>query len=562
MIVPAAPVDDVAPGVVPLGAARGVRRSLPAALLGLALLAWPVHAVRAQPTVPGAAKAASTEAEESLAPDSPRASLIQYLSLCREGRYDEAAAFLDLLPGDAAHGAQLARRLKAVLDRWIWFDLELVSPRPEGTIDDGLPPDLEEVGRVPGPTGGDEPVRLQRREGAKGADWVFSQPTVGRIDAWFGRLDNGWLIEWVPPTLLKPGPLELLWWQWLALPLLLIVALPAGRLLGGLTRALLGRLASRTRATWDDAVMARLGGPLTLMWAAVVLYLLVDRLGLYQPAEDAIARGLDTALVVVLFWSLLRSFDVVGDVLGTSAWALEHPASRSLVPLGLRVVKVLVVAIGLISVLAVLGMPVVSLLTGLGIGGLAVALAFQKTGENLFAAFSIGVDQPFRVGDFVRVGEITGTVELIGLRSTRIRTMDRTLVTLPNSHVAESVVESMAARDRIRFQTVLGLEYGTTEQQMRAVLAGLRETIAAHPKIWPDNIVVRFVAYADFSLNIEVMAWFQTTDFNEFRACREELLLAFMGVVQRNGTSFAFPTRTLHVFQHGAPTPPAGASTA
>ena len=188
-----------------------------------------------------------------------------------------------------------------------------------------------------------------------------------------------------------------------------------------------------------------------------------------------------------------------------------------------------------------------SLLAGLGIGGIAVALAAQKSVENLLGSVAIGVDQLFRVGDFVRVEDFTGTVEEIGLRSTRFRTLDRTLITIPNGRLADMRTETFAVRDRLRLLANLGLVYGTSAAQVRAVLAGLDGALRAHPKLWPESFSVRLTELRDSSLNVEVMAWFQTADWNEFTLIRQELLLQFMTVVEEAGTSLAFPTRTVHL---------------
>jgi MscS family membrane protein len=204
-------------------------------------------------------------------------------------------------------------------------------------------------------------------------------------------------------------------------------------------------------------------------------------------------------------------------------------------------------ALGAVSVLASLGYPVAGLLAGLGVGGLALALAFQKTGEHLFGSIALAVDQPFRVGDFVKVEDFVGTVETIGLRSTRFRTLDRTLIAIPNGLLADMRLESFTARDRMRLACTVGLVYGTTAAQMRQVLEGLESVLRAHPKIWSEAVVVRFKELAAYSLDIEVMAWFETPEWSEFQLIRQEVLLQFMDVVERAGTSFAFPTRTVHV---------------
>jgi MscS family membrane protein len=217
--------------------------------------------------------------------------------------------------------------------------------------------------------------------------------------------------------------------------------------------------------------------------------------------------------------------------------------------------KIAVVVMAAIAVLTDLGYPVASLLAGLGIGGLAIALAAQKTMENLFGSVSISVDRPFQVGDFVRIeGEVMGTVEMLGLRSTRVRTLDRTLVTIPNGKLADQRIETFAARDRCRLLCTLGLVYDTSAEQMRAVLAGLEKVLRDHPRVWPEGISVRFIAFAGSSLDVEVVAWFQTADWSEFQGIRQEVLLAFIEVVERAGTSFAFPTQTVHLAR-GTPPP-------
>ena len=218
-----------------------------------------------------------------------------------------------------------------------------------------------------------------------------------------------------------------------------------------------------------------------------------------------------------------------------------------LLPLGRKMAKIVLLALALVSVLNELGFQVASLLAGLGIGGIALALAAQKTVENLFGSIAIGVDQPFRVGDFVKVEDVLGTVEAIGMRSTRIRTLDRTVVTIPNGKLSDSKAETFAARDRLRLLVNLGLSYATTEAQLRRVLDEVESALRARPRIWPDGVSVRFTEFKESSLNVEVMAWFQYTDWGDFTRERQELFLRFMRIVEEAGTSLAFPTRSVQL---------------
>jgi MscS family membrane protein len=354
----------------------------------------------------------------------------------------------------------------------------------------------------------------------------------------------------LPEALRQPGPRGLLWWQWLALPTLLVIALVAGALLGWLSRVILAHVVTRTRTPWDDRLLDKVTRPLTALWAVAVVTALHPWLLLDDAAAGVLQRVLRAAAYLVLLWGGMRAVEV-----GFTA-AAEAPASRAsanlsgLLPVARKVSKVALVAIGLTAVLDSLGFQVASLLAGLGIGGIAVAFGAQKTVENVFGSLAIGVDQVFRVGDTVRVDDFVGTVERIGMRSTRFRTPDRTLITIPNGKLSDSRTETFAARDRIRLFTNLGLTYGTTAAQLREVVTEIEAALRSHPKVFPEGIGVRFSAFQESALNVEVMAYFQTLDWDEFSAIRTDLFLRFMEIVERAGTTLAFPTRTVHLVSH------------
>jgi MscS family membrane protein len=342
------------------------------------------------------------------------------------------------------------------------------------------------------------------------------------------------------------GPLGLTWFQWLALATIIVASFLIGRLVGLVVRAVVSRFVKRTRATWDDALLPRLAGPLASALGLGVAAALLPRVGLASDEAVYAYVAIRAGYFAIFFWTLFRLVDFGFHLLSESMWAKSGP-SRSLIPLGSRVAKVGVLAIAVVAVLDRLGFPVASLIAGLGIGGLALALAAQKTVENLFGAFSIGVDQPFRVGDTVKVEDFLATVERVGLRSTRFRTLDRTIVTIPNGKLADSRIESLTARDRMRLATVIGLVYGTTESQVRQILDGFTRVLRAQPKLWPEAVTVLLRGLGASSIDIEIAAWFETEDFGEFQAIRQEVLLQFLRVVEDAGTSVAFPTQTVHV---------------
>jgi MscS family membrane protein len=336
------------------------------------------------------------------------------------------------------------------------------------------------------------------------------------------------------------------WWPWLALPALVIVAWLGGLLLSRLSRAVLHRLTARTPTTWDDALLAGLAGPLTLAWALALIHVGLPWLELAPKVESGARRGAHVVLLIIVFWAVWSVVDVASKLVADMRWSTDHAASRALVPLGRRLSKVAVVLAAIVTLLSELGYSVTSLVAGLGIGGLAVALAARSTLENLFGAFSIGADQPFREGDTIKVEDVVGIVEAVGLRSTRIRTADRTLVTMPNGKLADTRVESYSARDRLRFACVLRLLQGTTAAQLRQVLAGVEAVLREQPRLWPDNVSVRLTELGAFSLNVEVTAWFRATD-DELAVVRQDLLLRFLDVIERAGSALALPTQTVHV---------------
>jgi MscS family membrane protein len=356
----------------------------------------------------------------------------------------------------------------------------------------------------------------------------------------------------LPSALVQLGPHGLLWWQWLALPALLALGVAVGWLLGYLTRAVLAHITARTQNTWDDLLIDRIAGPLTALWAVAFVTVTHPWLSLGPGAEAVLERVLRACTYLSLFWAGFRLVDIGFSALGAAPWTRGNAGLTGLLPLGRKVAKVVLLSIGAVAVLNELGFQVASLLAGLGIGGIALALAAQKTVEHLFGSVAIGVDQPFRVGDMVKIEDVQGWVESIGMRSTRIRTLDRTLVTFPNGKLAETRSENLQSRDRFRLQTSLALSYGTTAAQMRAVLSAIEAALRGHPRIAADVPLVRFTEFRESALHVEVMAWFATTDGQEFNALRQELYLRFLEIVEQAGASFAFPTRTVRL-EPGAP---------
>lgn len=514
----------------------------------LALVAAMVTTLTASPVAAqfGLPKTSAPDTSPTaVSPASPRAALQEFLRHANAGDWEGAAEFLAIPAAQRERGDVLARRLKTVIDQRLALDLNSVSPLITGDTLDGDPTG-DRIATLTGADGREEPLRLVKYAGPP-VRWKFAQATVSRVDGWFEALGNSWIRERVPRTLLAEGPFNIYWWQWIglavAIPILALVAWG----LGALMRAVLGRVVRRTVTDWDDVLLANMRGPFRLWAAALAAAPLFGVLGLNPRAAAFLASTSRGLALIALFWALLRIIRIGQDRLQNAAWDTGREAqARTLVPLVGNLLRVTLGIVALLVALAQFGYPVGTLLAGLGIGGIAVALAGQKTVEHLFGSVSLAADRAFRVGDWVRAGTTEGEVQRIGLRSTSFRTIDRTVVRIPNGRLADERIETFGERDRILFRTDLDVTYDTLPEQLAQIRDDLEAALRAHPKIWPDVMRVNVVGFTESAIRFNIVSWFQTTDLNEFLRIRHDLLLQFVRIVRGHGATFAMPSRILY----------------
>ena len=356
------------------------------------------------------------------------------------------------------------------------------------------------------------------------------------------------MTDWIPEPLLRTGPWGLAYWQWIGSVLAFLIAVVGGRFVAHILVWAAARLAARTDTKWDDELLVRLARPLRLLGVVIAARLLLPVFELPEDADYSVKRVLLAAFGVALVWCISRLIDVMIANLGRAPWAAARPASRGLLALAGRTLKFVLLVIAIISFLSALGLPVAGLIAGVGVGSIAIAFGAKQTVENLFAAFALGIDQPFREGDFVRTDSgVLGTVEAVGLRSTRIRTPDRTIVSMPNGRLADSRIETFGLRDRCRLEDRFDLHYATTAAQLRGILASLERRLREHPKTYQDELVVKLVKLGESGFEIEVQSWFDSSDFNAFRDWRQEMLIGFVEIIEQAGAKLAYPTRTLQM---------------
>jgi len=334
---------------------------------------------------------------------------------------------------------------------------------------------------------------------------------------------------------------------WVALLAGALAAWIAAWILALLLKQAAGRLAARTETDLDDRVIAATLAPARLLIAVLLFGAMLVPLQAPEPAGTALLFLVKVLALIALVILVLRLVDLFTEVVRSRLESLRRTDYLSLLPMTRTFTKVVVFLLAVLFLLQNMGLDVTGLIAGLGIGGLALALAAQKTLENIFGGLSLIADRPVRVGDVCKFGDHIGTVEEIGLRSTRIRTPERTVVTVPNADFSSMILENLAHRDRIRIFITLGVRYETSPDQLRWLLVEIRKLLLAHPMIHPDPARVRFVNFGDFSLDLEVFAYVRTRDWNEFLAVREDVFLRIMDLVAESGTDFAFPSTTTYL---------------
>jgi MscS family membrane protein len=369
------------------------------------------------------------------------------------------------------------------------------------------------------------------------------------------------LAQSAPAEIAQPLPAwrvffdELLTWRLGSIPLWRMAASFALLVFGVFTRNhLLDRLlvpismlTSRTKTDIDDQMIQYLrhpGGWLINIFAAYAALMLLQLPAGMQAAAALILR---TAGTVVIAWVIYNGIEVIAGALERFADTTESEIDDNLVPLVRKLMRVVLVIITLIMVIQQWGYDVTSLVAGLGIGGLAFALAAQPTLANLFGSITILTDRPFKLGDWVKTANGEGAVEEIGLRSTKFRTVDRTLIVVPNTNIATQQVENFSARPNRRVSCTIGVTYGTTRAQMTALLTDLRAMLAARDDIEQETALVHFSNFNASSLDIMISAYILTIDRPIFLKAQEEIFLEIMRLVEHHGASFAFPSQSLYI---------------
>jgi MscS family membrane protein len=254
-----------------------------------------------------------------------------------------------------------------------------------------------------------------------------------------------------------------------------------------------------------------------------------------------IERALGMSIALAVAWAGAVAVNLIAERWRSRLDPRLQAISFSVLPLGRQILNLSFFLIAILSVLSAWGYNTTAILAGVGVGGIAIALAAQKTIEDLFGGVSVISDRPVLVGDVCRFGDRTGTVMHIGLRSTRIRTPDRTVISVPNGQFATMTLENISGRDKIWFHPTINLRRDTTSDQLSQVLTSFRQILVGHPKVETGKIPVRFIGVGAYSLDVEVVAYVTTSDYDDFLEIQQELLLQLLKAVEQAGTALAVP---------------------
>ena len=489
------------------------------------------------------------------AANSPRGSVFDFITAARRGDYADAAKYLDLSqipPKDRERsGPVLARQLKVVLDRNLWIDFDQISDAPDGNLEDGLPPGAEQIGTIQARSGAVNLILRRFDDTAEGTIWRFSPSLVARIPALYEEYGYGWIGSHVPTSLqrVRVGNIEA--WQAIGVAIFLVAAWIVGKLLATVLARLALRIAKLTLTPIDDRLAQTMRRP--ARWAATLTIFAIG-VHVLEFSVRATARA-DRLFGALWFITFILLVGAIAE-----AWVLvtherlfrqgQISGAGGLVVMN-RIAKVLLACIAAIGVFHFLGFNVTTLIAGLGVGGIAVALALQNILGDLFASITILLDKPFVVGDFVVLGEFVGKVERIGIKSTRIRSITGEEIAIGNNDLVSSRLRNYKNLLDGRQQFTLGVTYQTSSAQLDRIPSIVKEIVEATPGTRFGR--AHLTKFGDFALLYEIVYFVISGLKEEAMDAQNRINVEIHRRFEAEKIEFAYPTQTLyHVTPSGS----------
>ncbi|PKH89484.1 mechanosensitive ion channel family protein [Colwellia sp. Bg11-28] len=445
----------------------------------------------------------------------PRSAIGGYLRALRSGDLTLATNYLDyrnLSDKTLSVGKEeLARQLGVVLNRTLWVDLNSISSRKEGRKNDNLPSYRELVGQVDY-QGNNIDVLLQRvpRAQDKVKIWKISNATVEKIPRLFKRYSYSPLGELLAKKLPAVDLFGVMLWQWLYFILMLVLYYFIAKILTWVVAFAIKRVYKKV----SNEVLRFIKEPFALLIAVIFARNFHDEANV-TIALRAVTEG-STLLIIAWCWVTFRFIDLMKVLLAEKFIAQDKPLAVYLLRPAGTVIKIMIFSIAALNWLENLGFNASTLLAGLGIGGLAIALAAQKTVENIIGAITLYTSAPIRIGNFCRFGNSLGVVEEIGLRATRIRTIDRSVIYVANAKFIDMNIENYSEREKMAFKPKIFLAPDTPKENIDALLVAIRGMLSSTDSLAASPLRSHFKAYTIYGLELDVFAYVNTTDFDVF----------------------------------------------
>lgn len=531
-------------------------------LLSFLLIAFLIHAPAAPAFVEQLEEAqpsTQTDAEEvvfvdNLGRDTPRSSFIGFLEATDKFDYEAAVQYMDLrnLPHSVRkiEAEELARELDFVIKRGMKIDISHLSKNPGGQVVDGLPEYRDELGRLT--DDGEEQVLFMQR--VPGLDdnyiWKISNASIALVPELYDYFSYP---DWIENIRLRmpdnSGFLGVELFKWVIILGVTFISLPIFWLLG----LVLSRFISKPGQPLHRQVRRLLTRPFPLLAVLYVNSELLKELGLGARAQALAESG--TIITVVVVWVIFSLIDLIRarrrERFLAQGRADAHILGRPLA----NALKLTTLLVATLVWLSNSGVEISALLAGLGIGGVALALALQKPIEDLLGAVSLYSQQPMQTGDLCKYGTILGRIEEIGLRTTRIRTLNDTLVSVPNCIIAHGAIENYSAREKMLYHPSLPLRFDTTQEQMQIIIQGIDAMARKHEKVIEDQVRIRFTEFTDNAMIIKARIYVDESDFSGYLQVVDELNMAIMKIVQDAGAHFAQGARTVMLENGNNPVP-------
>ncbi len=305
------------------------------------------------------------------------------------------------------------------------------------------------------------------------------------------------------------------------------------------------RIFARTETEIDDKLVQAFQSPVSFLLIVIGIFLALKILGVDPGKALAITKLL---IIFTLFWAVYNLINVFQEIFFKLGEKFGKEFSKEIGAFLAKLAKTFVIIVGFVTILQQLGINVSAFLASLGIGGLAVALAARDTVANFFGGLTILLDRTFRIGEWIKVEDVEGIVEDMGLRTTKVRTFEKSLITVPNQLLSTKPVENFSRRNVRRIKMTIGLTYNTTREQMVNILKDIREMLKTHPGIDNDQLqMVYFTDFGDSSLNIFIYCFTNTANWEKYLSIREDVNIKIMEIVEKHGAEFAFPSRSIYI---------------